>query len=119
MPSLSLSALLGELEVDLAAGCDGSPRLFEEARGRLPIALGELAIAALVVEILGERAARLLRVELERMLALGRATGVVAIERPVPGLDGELLLLHALRHVDAVGDAVGVGDHQRRTIVRL
>ena len=44
---------------------------------------------------------------------------VVAEERPVAGLHGGLLLVHAVAQVVAVGDAVAVGDDERRPVVGL
>ena len=44
---------------------------------------------------------------------------VVADQRPVPAGHRPVLLVHPLAHVDAVRDAVAVGDHQRRPVVGL
>ena len=52
-------------------------------------------------------------VELERLAGLGVA-GMEPVERPVPALDGVLLVGHRLGHVDPVGDAGAVGDDQGR-----
>jgi hypothetical protein len=60
-----------------------------------------------------------LRVELERQLALRVGRRVVAEERPRAGLHGLGLLLHAPGHVDAVGNAVAVGDDDGGAVVRL
>ena len=53
------------------------------------------------------------------MLACCRVPRVVAVERPVARVDGELVLLHARLHLDAVCDAVAVRDDQRRPVVRV
>ena len=58
-------------------------------------------------------------IQLERILALRHQVGIVAEQRPVAGIHGGLLLLHAVGHVVAVRDAVAVGDDQRRPVVRL
>ena len=54
---------------------------------------------------------------LKRVLAFGGQGRVVAIERPDARLDGQALLFKALAHIDAVGDAVAVGDDQGRAII--
>ena len=48
-----------------------------------------------------------------------RTRRIVPHQRPVPGVDRAILLVEALAHVDAVGDAVAVGDDQGRPVVRL
>ena len=53
-------------------------------------------------------------------IAAGRADDrVVADERPVAARHGAVLLVEALLHVDAVRDAVAVGEDQRRAVVGL
>ena len=37
----------------------------------------------------------------------------------MPRLDGPLLLLETLRHIDAVRNAVRIGDNERRAVVGL
>ena len=56
---------------------------------------------------------------MKRRFALHQAAGIEPVERPDSGGHGELLLRHALRHIVAMGDAVAVGDDQRRPRVRL
>jgi hypothetical protein len=46
----------------------------------------------------------------DKQRALLQAAGVVAVEQPATGLHGGLGLRRAFSHVDAVGDAVGVGN---------
>ena len=53
------------------------------------------------------------------VLTTGGPAGVVAVEQPAAGIDRLPLMLHALGHVDAVGDAVGVGQDQRRAVIGL
>ena len=53
------------------------------------------------------------------MLARPGVARVVAPQRPVPGVDRALLLIHPLGHVDPVGDAVAVRDHERRPVPRV
>ena len=52
-------------------------------------------------------------VEAERILADRAHRRVVAEQRPVAAGDREVLLAHAELHVDAVGDAVAIGEDQR------
>ena len=52
-------------------------------------------------------------------LSPGDAARVEAVERPDAGIDRQLLLRRAVRHVVAVRDAVAVGDNQRRPRIRL
>ncbi len=66
-----------------------------------------------------KRLARLAAVEVERMFARPGRPRVVAVQRPEAGLHDVLLMRHRRRHVDAVGDAVAVGQDQRRPAIRL
>jgi hypothetical protein len=87
-------------------------------------ALDQFLVAPLIL-VLGHAEARLVvhvrreislghrGVELEGALAIHRAPRVVPVERPVTGLDGELLLLESAGQVIAVRDALAVGDDQR------
>jgi len=45
--------------------------------------------------------------------------GAIAIERPVTGINRQLLLMHVLRHIDAMRDALAVSDDERRAVVRF
>ena len=58
-------------------------------------------------------------VELQGVLSPLAAAWVVAIEKPAAGVHRQLLLGHPLGHVDAVGDAVAVGQDQRRPRIVL
>ena len=79
----------------------------------LRVGAGEHGEASLRGDEVGDRDRRLLGVEFERDPVLGLAR-LEAVERPVSRLDGVLLVTHRLGHVDAVGDARRVGDHERR-----
>src|SRR5574338_603427 len=83
------------------------------------IHLGQHLVAGLVVGILRDRDAGLLRFDQKRVLALFGEPRVVAIHGPVTGLYGELLLLQTAGHVVAVGDAVAVGDDDGGSVVGL
>ena len=65
-------------------------------------------------QVLLQVALDLLRVELERVEALGGAARVVAVQRPVAAVDRLLLLRHHLLHFDAPVDARRVRDDERR-----
>ena len=43
--------------------------------------------------------------------------GVVAVEEPLAAVDSGLLVLHAVGHVDTVGDAVAIGDDEGGAVV--
>src|SRR5829696_7997860 len=102
-----------ELLVLAPALVDRLLRAAEEEARDLRVALLEHAVARLGVDVVLQRNLRLARVELEGVLAGGGARRVVAVERPVAALDGELLLVHPLRDVYAVRDAVAVSDDER------
>ena len=53
------------------------------------------------------------------MLSARGATRVVAIQRPVSRLGGQLLMLEPVAQVVAVRDAMTVGDYERRPGIRL
>ena len=44
---------------------------------------------------------------------------IVAEQRPIPGLDGEFLLIQAIFQVVAMRDAVTIGNDERRTGIRF
>ena len=115
----SLRAARGHLLVGLPALVDrllGEP---EQPLGLGRVGVRQRAEAQLAVAVVGERHPRPRRVEQERVAA-GRAHhGVVADQRPVPARDRAVLLVEPVAHVDAVRDAVAVGDHQRRAVVGL
>src|ERR1043165_1096983 len=117
--TLHSSLPFGELLVLVPALPDRLLRAGEEELGRRRVALLEHAVARLRVDVVFERNLRLARIQLERVLVLGGGRGVEAVERPVARLDRELLLVHALRHIYAVRDALAVGDDERRPFVRL
>ena len=52
-------------------------------------------------------------------LSLRRQRRVVAEERPVAGVHGQLLLIESVHHVVAVSDAVAVGDDEGRPVPRF
>src|SRR3990172_940892 len=110
-----LLELLVDAESLLDVGLGGGHELL--------ITLGTLLLdhaeARLVAHVRGEIALGRAGVELEGALAEGRTPRVVAIERPVSRLDGELLLLDTVRHVIAVRDALAVRDDQGRSRVCL
>jgi hypothetical protein len=93
--------------------------LVQESPRGLRVAVGEHGVAGLVVGVRLERQARRLGIELKRGLAFPGQFWVVAKERPVTGLDRGLLLVHAVAQIVAVGDAVAVGDDERRPGVGL
>ena len=65
-----------------------------------------------------KRGLRHRRVERERILAERDVRRIVAEDRPVAGFDRDLLVRRAVREVAvAVGDAVRVGDDDRRAVV--
>ena len=92
---------------------------FFEQLAHLRIAAREHGVAGFTVGVFLQTDRRCARVELERILAFCAKRGVVAHERPVAGLHRELLLFESVHQVVAVGDAVAVGDDDRRTFVRL
>src|SRR6185295_8542642 len=83
------------------------------------IALLKDAIPALGIDVVLQRKARILRVELKSVLSLQGAAWIVAIERPIRGVNSHLLLIHAFRHIDSVGDAMTVSDDQGWPVVRF
>ena len=60
-----------------------------------------------------------LRIQLERILPFLAQRRIVAHQRPVTGLHGQLLLLQSMHQVVPVRNATGVGNNQRRTFVRF
>src|SRR6266542_2339394 len=71
--------------------------------------------ARLALEKLLHRNLDAARVELHRRLT----AWIVAIEKPLAGIDHGLLVLHRRRHLETMGDAVAVGDDQRGPFVGL
>ena len=107
------------LLVDLPALGDGLLGQPVQAFGLGRVGVRQRAVAQLAVGVVGQRDARPRRVEQERVAA-GRAHHrVVADQRPVPAGDRAVLLVEPVAHLDAVRDAVAVGDHQRRPVVGL
>ena len=107
---LVLPVLLGH---DLLGGGEQCPRL---PRDRC---CASDAVAQLVVGVVLERDRRPRRVQPERVLA-DRAHGrVEAEQRPVAAGGREVLLLHAVAQVEAVRDAVAVGEDQRGSRIGL
>ncbi len=86
---------------------------FGRARAR------ERAVAKLVVGVGLQRDVGTRGVEAERVLVDGPHHRVEAEQRPVAAGGRQVLLLHAEAHVDAVGDAVAVGENERRPRIGL
>ena len=80
---------------------------------------GQQAEALLAGHRLGQGNGGGRAVELEGVLAPLGAARVVAVEGPAAGGHRQALLLHAVGHGDAVGDAVGIGQDQRRARIAL
>ena len=91
-----------QLDLGLAAQLTGALRLAE----------GEHAETVLARHRFGQGPARTAGIELKWILAPLGAAGVVAVEKPAARIHRRFLVLHSLGHVDAVGDAVGVGQDQ-------
>jgi len=51
-------------------------------------------------------------IEDQRILSPARPVRVIAVEQPLSGVDGNFLIRHRRRHVDAVGDTVRIGDDE-------
>src|ERR1019366_3197417 len=115
----SRAGLVRHVVVELPLGGNILLRQFEELLCVLRIALGEHGVTGLVVDIVLEADAGGAGIELKGILALGDQVGVIAEERPVAGVDGGLLLIHAVGEIVAVGDTVAVGDDERGPIVGL
>ncbi len=54
---------------------------------------------------------------MQRILAFRSQSGIVTVERPVTGGDRFSVFVHALAHVDSMGNTVRVGDDQRRAVI--
>ena len=93
-------------------------RRVDERRGSLGIGARQHREARLLLCELLEGQGRRLAVELPGG-AVVLDVRIEPIQRPVAGCDRFLLVAHAARHVDAVGDAGRVRDDQRRATVRL
>src|SRR5689334_9952473 len=65
-------------------------------------------IARFIVDILLQRNRWRPGIELHGTLTLCIPAGIKAEERPMPGLDSELLLSQALGHIDAVRNAMSI-----------
>jgi len=94
-------------------------RQLEQVFGLFRIALGEHRVAGFVINVVLQRQSRRTGVQLERVPAESGEGGIVPEQRPVAGIDGRLLLIHAEGHIVAVGNAVRVGDDQRRPVPLL
>ena len=106
-------SIVPELAVVAPALVDVGLGQLEQSFRPVRVGAGEHGEAGLGGDEVGDRDRRLLGVELEGDPVLGLAR-LEAVQRPVAGLDGVLLVAHRLGHVDAVGDARRVGDHERR-----
>jgi hypothetical protein len=107
------------LLVDLPALRDGLLGQAVQPFGLRRVAVGERAVAQLTVGVVGERDPRPRRVQQERVAAGCTGHRVIADQRPVAAGHGAVLLVESVSHLDAVRDAVAVGDHQRRPVVGL
>src|SRR6187401_2864066 len=67
-------------------------------------------------EIVGHRYLWSGGLKLERALSQLPAIRIVAVEKPLARVYRCLLVLHARRHIDPVGDAVTVSNNEGRTI---
>ena len=85
----------------------------------LRVVLLQNTITVFAIGILGEIDGGRLAVELQRILPFGGQYGVVAIEGPVTGIDGFSVLIDPFCHIDTVGNAVRVGNDNRRSVKRL
>ena len=107
------------LFVDVPALSDGLLGQGVQAFGLGRVGVRERAVAQLAARVVGQRDARPRRVEQERVAARCTQHRVVPDQRPVPAGHGAGLLVEPTSHLDAVGDAVAVGDHQRWPVVGL
>ncbi len=80
-------------------------RLRQEAFRIFRVRAPQHAEAGFVLDEVAEGNRRRLGIEAQRVLALGGAARIVAEQRPVTAVDGQLLLLMVERHVIAVRDA--------------
>src|SRR5215218_97483 len=87
-------------------------RLVQEKLRDGGFALLQHAIATFGVDVVLKGNLWIARIELERVLILLNQSWVVAIQRPVTRIHRQLLLVHTLRHVDAMSNALTVGDDQ-------
>ena len=76
-------------------------------------------IADLVIGVILEGDRRARRIQLERALADASHGRIETKQRPVAAGDRQVLLLHAETHVDAVSDALAIGEDQRGTVIGL
>ena len=74
----------------------------------------QTAIAQFVVGVVFERDGRARRIEAERRLAGVAHRRIEAEQRPVAAGGRQVLLPHAVAQIEAVGDAMAVGEDQRR-----
>ena len=105
--------------IDAIALVDGGLGLAHHLGGGLAVAMGEHGVAQLVIGEIFQLQPRPRRVEAERVAAALPERGIVAEQRPVAGGRGAGLLLHAKAQIVAVGDAVRIGQHQRRARIGL
>ena len=87
----------------------------QERFGLSGMRLGQDAKAHLIHAVFAQGNAWCFAVKLHRLLE----ARVVAVQRPVSRIHGELLLVHAFGHVDAVRDAMAVGEDDRNTGIRF
>src|SRR5581483_4745047 len=91
--------------------------LLHQLFSALLVALQQHAIARFVVGILFQGQCWRFGIEDKGIFALFFQCGVIAIQRPVGTLDGKLLLLEPLVHLNAMRNTMTIGNDQRGTIV--
>src|SRR5207249_4683540 len=89
-------------------------RELHETLGLCGIAALQHFVPCLEVGILFKRNRRRLGIQDERILPLLREPRVVPVQGPVPALHRRLLVFHRRRHVDSVGNAMGISDDEGR-----
>ena len=103
--------------VDLPALVDRLLRQREKPFGLVRIGVGEAAVAQLAVAIVGKREAGAVGIQQEWRRACGAQHRVVSNQRPVSAGHRTVLLVEAITQLEAMCDAVAVGDHDRRPVV--
>ena len=109
----------GELLVEGVVRADLGLRTTGQLRGPGRVDMLQDAKAGFVRHELGEFGLGRTGVEPQAGLALFHQPRIVAEERPVTGVDRELLLLQAKVQRETVRDTVRVGDDEGRTVVGL
>ena len=81
------------------------------------LALGEHLEARLLQQVVLDFAGRSARIERQRIFASCTTLGAVAIQQPLTRFNRNLLIGHGRGHVDAVSDAMRVGNDDARPVV--